>query len=361
MAWGSPLPDDSTRSNATQRDREAKIPRNGSGIYSKPAGTTAVASTTIESAKYNSVIDDLVTDANTPRPVVAGGTGATSAAGALTALGLTATAAEINVLDGVTATTAELNILDGATLTVTELNYVDGVTSAIQTQLNAKLSNASPVPLANGGTGAALVDPNADRILFWDDSAGAVGFLTPSTGLAISGTDLTAPGPDLFFRLNSANVGANATGAQNVFPLSPTLEGSTVYEGEIFYSMSKTAGTTNHSISFGYGGTATLNNILRYLDTNALTASTVAASLLSHGYYASAALQNMTGAVGTATSMNFWIREKFTVSINGGGTFIPQYSLSSAPGGAYTTNIGSFILLRRLGASGSDNTQGTWA
>jgi len=38
----------------------------------------------------------------------------------------------------VTATAAELNILDGATLTVTELNFVDGVTSAIQTQLDNK-------------------------------------------------------------------------------------------------------------------------------------------------------------------------------------------------------------------------------
>ena len=41
-------------------------------------------------------------------------------------------------LNGVTADAAELNILDGATLTTTELNYVDGVTSAIQTQLNNK-------------------------------------------------------------------------------------------------------------------------------------------------------------------------------------------------------------------------------
>ena len=39
-------------------------------------------------------------------------------------------------LSDVTATAAELNILDGATLTVTELNYVDGVTSAIQTQID---------------------------------------------------------------------------------------------------------------------------------------------------------------------------------------------------------------------------------
>ncbi|MDA8976444.1 hypothetical protein N9F73_00555 [bacterium] len=52
-----------------------------------------------------------------------------SAVTALTNLGLTATAAEINVLDGVTATTAELNILDGVTSTTAELNILDGVTS----------------------------------------------------------------------------------------------------------------------------------------------------------------------------------------------------------------------------------------
>lgn len=73
-------------------------------------------------------------------PVAKGGTGATTAAGALTNLGLTATAAELNVLDGITATTAELNKLDGVTATTTELNYVDGVTSNIQTQLNGKAS-----------------------------------------------------------------------------------------------------------------------------------------------------------------------------------------------------------------------------
>ena len=49
---------------------------------------------------------------------------------------VTASAAEVNVLDGITASTAELNILNGATLTTTELNYVDGVTSSIQTQLD---------------------------------------------------------------------------------------------------------------------------------------------------------------------------------------------------------------------------------
>jgi hypothetical protein len=58
-------------------------------------------------------------------PISKGGTGATTAASALTNLGITATAAELNKLDGVTASTAELN-------------YVDGVTSNIQTQLDNK-------------------------------------------------------------------------------------------------------------------------------------------------------------------------------------------------------------------------------
>jgi hypothetical protein len=40
----------------------------------------------------------------------------------------------------------------------------------------------------------SLTDPNADRILFWDDSAGATAWLTVSTGLTLSGTTLTTSG-----------------------------------------------------------------------------------------------------------------------------------------------------------------------
>jgi hypothetical protein len=48
------------------------------------------------------------------------------------------------------------------------------------------------VSLADGGTGASLTDPNADRVMFWDDSAGAVTWLTMGTGLTITGTTLDA-------------------------------------------------------------------------------------------------------------------------------------------------------------------------
>ena len=43
---------------------------------------------------------------------------------------VTATAAELNVLDGITASTAELNILDGVTADASELNVLDGITAS---------------------------------------------------------------------------------------------------------------------------------------------------------------------------------------------------------------------------------------
>ena len=57
---------------------------------------------------------------------------------------VTATAAELNILDGVTANSTELNILDGVTANSTELNYVDGVTSSIQTQIDTKIGADNP-------------------------------------------------------------------------------------------------------------------------------------------------------------------------------------------------------------------------
>lgn len=76
----------------------------------------------------------------------------------------------------VTASTAEVNILDGATLTTTELNYVDGVTSAIQTQLGTKVTGpASATDNAivryDSTTGKLVQDSNA----FIDDTTGAIG------------------------------------------------------------------------------------------------------------------------------------------------------------------------------------------
>lgn len=58
------------------------MPRDGSGVYTKPF-PDVVTNTTVSSTVYNGFVNDVATDLNTPRPIVAGGTGATSAAGAL--------------------------------------------------------------------------------------------------------------------------------------------------------------------------------------------------------------------------------------------------------------------------------------
>jgi hypothetical protein len=51
--------------------------------------------------------------------------------GTLADLGITASAAELNIMDGVTATTAELNIMDGVTAATTaEINVLDGFTGS---------------------------------------------------------------------------------------------------------------------------------------------------------------------------------------------------------------------------------------
>jgi hypothetical protein len=103
--------------------------RDGSEIYSKPAGTTAVPNTPIESAKFNSVIDDIAADLNYPRPITAGGTGSTSASAARSALGLdaaqvyavktgdyTALAADNNAFHNFTGATPTLSLTAAATL-----------------------------------------------------------------------------------------------------------------------------------------------------------------------------------------------------------------------------------------------------
>ena len=75
------------------------MPRDGSGIYTTPPGTTAVPDTTIESAKYNANVADVAADLNAPRPIVAGGTGGNSAATARTNLGAEAAGIQVTNYD----------------------------------------------------------------------------------------------------------------------------------------------------------------------------------------------------------------------------------------------------------------------
>ncbi|MRG66095.1 hypothetical protein GH789_12490 [Rhizobium pusense] len=133
------------------------MPRNGSGVYSKPAGTTAVPNTTIESAKFNQVVDDIAQDLNYPRPLTAGGTGATSAANARANLGIPDSvvtgAAFRGGLSGLTLSnnatdpTNDLDIAAGAAASDGTIPAVMALNAALTKRLDA----AWAVGSGNGG------------------------------------------------------------------------------------------------------------------------------------------------------------------------------------------------------------------
>ena len=62
--------------------------RNGSGVYSLPGGSTITNGDTSDATDLNTPLQDLESDMNVARPIVAGGTGSTSASAARTALGV---------------------------------------------------------------------------------------------------------------------------------------------------------------------------------------------------------------------------------------------------------------------------------
>lgn len=117
-------------------------------------------------------------------------------------------------INGVTASAAEINILDGATLSTTELNYVDGVTSGIQGQLDAKAPINNPVFTGTVSLVSDLVFEGATAndfettVTAADPTADATITLPNKTGTVILSTDtvnaLTAPTGS--FSMNSQKI-----------------------------------------------------------------------------------------------------------------------------------------------------------
>ena len=163
---------------------------------------------------------------------------------------ITATAAELNILDGATVTVAELNVLDGYTGSVTELNYLDtlhatgvtatefdyldGVTSNIQTQLDSKISAVRTVEVDTNGDDSANETLGASETLRFkkgsnitlSESGGVITIASTDTNTQLSNaevrtaveaaTDSNVFTDDDHTKLNGIESSADVTDATNV-------------------------------------------------------------------------------------------------------------------------------------------------
>jgi hypothetical protein len=165
------------------------------------------------------------------------------------------------------------------------------------------------------------------------------------------------PTQQLYY-LNTGITGGNDTTTRSIFGVGVTLSASTVYlmEGSIYFT--RAAGTASHTINFSFGGTATLNNIFYQC---AVGKPTSPAAYDTGGNQAIANVVTAAAIINAITTQNsVGVVMRGIVNINAGGTLIPQYACSSAPGGAYTVTNGSFISFTPVGSSGNISV-GPWA
>ena len=126
---------------------------------------------------------------------------------------ITATAAELNIMDGVTSTAAELNILDGATVVVGEINALDLGSTGTGTAINSK---------------AVVLDANKDY--------------TGIRNLTLTG-DLTIGGDDLTMATNTSGHLLIADGTNfNPTGVGDLSEISTVANDDVFLAVDTSGG-----------------------------------------------------------------------------------------------------------------------
>ena len=155
---------------------------------------------------------------------------------------------------------------------------------------------------------------------------GKVPYFTPS------GTQRGVMPGMQYYRLNADLVGANVATVQNILGVGVTLSSNTVYEFNALFILTKTLGTTAHTIGIGFGGTSTINNILyQELGSNYAGGLSGGNTNSSVSQITINSTSNQTIIPSTSTASVFaWIRIFGTVSINAGGTFIPQYKIGRA-------------------------------
>lgn len=189
------------------------------------------------------------------------------------------------------------------------------------------------------------VTPKEDVPEALNNSASAIALLASQQGA-------------MLFKVLDANAaGGDVNTAQPWFPTAGavTVAAGTWYKFRGILRISRAAGTTSHTTGVLFGGTASLTQInwfgrAKEGDANDLQDIS--------GFWSLAATIQVLKAASTSATEQILIEVVGMVKINAGGTFIPQFQYSAAPGGAPSILAGSFFEMTPLG---SLNSYGTWA
>jgi len=205
---------------------------------------------------------------------------------------ITATAAELNIMDGVTSTAAELNILDGVTSTAAELNIVDGGTSATSTTL----ADADRVVVNDNGTmvQVALTDfetyfesaldtlSNVTTVGALNSGSITSGFGTIDTGSSTITTTGLITGGSL--DIDDVVINGSTIGHTDDTDLITVADGIATVAGEISVTTLDIGGTnvtsTAAELNILDGVTATTAE-LNYSDTGASVGTVVASKVVT--------------------------------------------------------------------------------
>jgi hypothetical protein len=156
---------------------------------------------------------------------------------------------------------------------------------------------------------------------------------------------------------NTAITGNTGTSAQNALGVLANVNSSTVYQFEYLLAFSKPTGTNTHNFVFRFlNGTATVNNILLnrvFYQTTSFSASTFTANVTA--YSDTFTYSNVAQAPFVIVAF-----VSGTVGIATGGTIGPQYTLSTNPGGAYSTISGSYFSIWPIGIGTANLSVGQW-
>ena len=211
-----------------------------------------VTATTAELNHVDGVTSNVQTQMDTKAPVasptftgtVTGPTINASTALQIGGVAVTATAAELNIMDGVTATATELNIMDGVTSTTAELNILDGVTSTA-TELNILDGVTATTAELNYNDITTLGTSQASKVV----TADANGDVTLSEELKAKSYNETyvslSAGSTVDINNETGNVFALTTNQNTTFTFSNPPASGTAYG----FTLKLTAGGT-HTITY---------------------------------------------------------------------------------------------------------------